>query len=287
MNKLAEKYTNIEGWTAIITNTILFALKFWAGIVSGSVAIIADAWHTLSDSFSSIIVLIGGYAAKKPADKKHPFGHGRAEIIASMIVAILLGMIGVEFMKESIERFFVKEFPTYGNIAIIVTTISVIFKEVLAQISIRMGKKVNSSLLIADGKHHRSDAFSSLLILVGIFLGRYLWWIDSALGILVSLVIFYSGYEIIKDNIDHFLGVNADKNLYDKINQICIIKTGKDVKLHHLHLHDYGRHQELSFHIKLKCDVMLKEAHFLATEIEAEIKKQLDITATIHMEPDE
>ena len=284
-DKLRDKYSALEGWLSIIINLVLFVLKFWAGFVSGSVAIIADAWHTLSDSVSSVVVLIGTKIAGKPADEKHPFGYGRAELIATMIVAILLLFVSVEFFKESLSRFMHKEQALFGNIAIIVSAISMIIKEIMAQFSIRLGKKINSNLIIADGKHHRSDALSSLIILIGIFLAKYVWWIDSLLGFIVSGFIFYSGYEIISENIIHILGTKPNKEIISKIEKICNSISNQKNTIHHIHFHDYVRHQEISFHIRLDSEMSLFDAHEIATKIEKEIKIKLNIDTTIHMEP--
>lgn len=184
----------LEGTISIALNTLLFGLKFWVGTKTFSIAIIADAWHTLSDSLTSLVVIIGFKVSSKPADKKHPYGHGRAEIISSVIIGTMLAIVGFNFLIASIQRFINQQSASYGNLAIIVFIISVIVKEGLAQFSIRAGKKINSQSLIADGWHHRSDALVSLMVLVGIFMGGYFWWVDSIMGIIVSLAIFYTTY---------------------------------------------------------------------------------------------
>jgi cation diffusion facilitator family transporter len=198
--QISKKYKTsigyLEGTISIILNTFLFGLKYWVGIKTFSIAIIADAWHTLSDSLTSVVVIIGFKVSSKPADKKHPFGHGQAEIISSVIIGTLLAVVGVNFLIASIQKFINHQSASYGNLAIIVFIVSVIVKEGLAQFSIRAGKKINSQALIADGWHHRSDAMVSFLVLVGIFIGEYFWWVDSIMGAAVSLVIFYTTYII-------------------------------------------------------------------------------------------
>lgn len=112
-----KKYINREGWFSIIGNILLFALKYWAGITTGSIALIADAWHTLTDSISSVIVLIGGKISRKPADNEHPFGHGRAEHIASLVIGILLAVIAIDFIINSIEKLTTQEHTKFGTFA--------------------------------------------------------------------------------------------------------------------------------------------------------------------------
>ena len=134
---------------SLLLNIVLFGIKFWAGIVSNSVALIADAWHTLSDSISSVAVLIGLKVSSQPADKKHPYGHGRAEIISAVVVGVLLAVVGFNFLIESILRLRGHEEVHYGTVAIVVTIISIVVKEGMAQYSVIIGKKSKSKALIA------------------------------------------------------------------------------------------------------------------------------------------
>jgi len=275
----------LEGTISIILNTLLFALKYWVGIETFSIAIIADAWHTLSDSLTSLVVIIGFKISSKPADEKHPFGHGRAEIISSVIIGTLLAMVGVNFLIASIQRFINHQFASYGNLAIIIFIISVIVKEGLAQFSIRAGKRINSQSLIADGWHHRSDALVSLMILVGIFIGEYFWWVDSIMGIVVSLVIFYTTYSILKVSVSTLIGEEPSKDFETEIRKIVNNSLSRDVKLHHFHSHKYGDNKELTFHIRLPADMRLEDAHGITEEVEKKIREKMNIETTIHIEP--
>ena len=274
-----------EGWLSIIVNIFLFGLKYWAGVATGSIAIIADAWHTLTDSISSIIVLIGVKISSKPADKKHPFGHGRAELIASLVIGVLLAIIAFSFIQESIEKLKNREAVVFGTFAIVVTIISIVSKEALAQYAIWAGEKTGSTVLKADAWHHRSDAISSIIILVGIFLGKYFWWIDGVLGIIVALLIFYATFEIFRDSINPILGKTPDESLLKEVTKICKVIYGTQMEAHHFHIHEYGDHTELTFHIYLSKDISLEEAHRIASNIENSIRENLNIEATIHMEP--
>ena len=275
----------LEGTISIILNTLLFGLKYWVGIKTFSIAIIADAWHTLSDSLTSLVVIIGFKVSSKPADKKHPYGHGRAEIISSVIIGTLLAVVGVNFLIASIQKFINHQSASYGNLAVIVFIISVIVKEGLAQFSMRAGKKINSQSLIADGWHHRSDALVSLMVLVGIFIGEYFWWVDSIMGIIVSLVIFYTTYIILKDSISILIGEEPSEDLEVEIRKIVTNSVSHDVKLHHLHSHKYGDNRELTFHIRLPVDMKLEDAHRITEKLEKKIKEEMNIETTIHAEP--
>jgi cation diffusion facilitator family transporter len=273
------------GWISIGVNILLFGFKYWAGIESGSVAIIADAWHTLSDSITSIIVVISVWIASRPADTEHPFGHGRAEILATSIIGILLAVIALEFFIESVQRLIQREAASYGTLAIAVTAGSVLAKEGLARYSIFVGRRTGSKSLKADAWHHRSDAISSILILAGIFLNKYIWWIDGVMGILVSLLILHAAYGILKEVFHAFLGEKPDNETVQNINDICARHYKNSVYPHHIHVHQYGAHTEMTLHIKLDKDLSLEEAHSITSLIEDDIRNKLGIEATIHTEP--
>ena len=285
MENNSQKYVVREGWISIFTNVLLFGLKYWAGIVSGSIALIADAWHTLTDSVSSIIVLIGGKISSKPADEEHPFGHGRAEHIAAIIIGVLLAIVAFDFVLSSVEKFNSGKPGNFGVVAIVVTIISVVGKEVLAQYAFWGYRKTNSSVLKADAWHHRTDSLSSLIILIGIFIGKYFWWIDSVLGLIVALMIAYASYEILSKEIRELLGLNIDPKLIREIKSEVDDLFEREVYIHHFHLHQYGNHSELSCHIKLPAEMPLNEAHHICTRIENRIKEKFDLVTTIHPEP--
>jgi len=274
----------IEGWLSIVFNVLLFGLKYWAGIVTGSIAIIADAWHTISDSFSSVIILIGFKLASKPPDKEHPFGHGRAELISSLVVGIILGLIGFNFLTESILRIREHRAVEFGNFAIVVMVISIIIKEGMARYAFWASKKIGSKSLKADAWHHRTDAFSSIIILIGIILGNKLWWVDGLLGIFVSFMLFYAAFSIIRETSSSLLGEKPDDRLIQKINNIAGKIGDPNICLHHFHVHQYGQHTEMTFHIVLPAEMKLEEAKEITNFLFREIKKEMNILATIHID---
>ncbi|MCK5782309.1 MAG: cation transporter [Flavobacteriales bacterium] len=274
------------GWISIIGNLILFVIKYWAGISSASIALIADAWHTLSDSVSSIIVILGFKVSSKDKNDARPFGYGRAEWIASLVVGILLAIVSFEFLRDSIGRLIDREPAQYGNIAIIVTIISIIVKEAMAQYSFHISRITSSRSLKADGWHHRSDAISSIVILVGIFIGKYYWWIDGVLGIIVAILLFYTSYAIIKDSVSPLIGEEPSRELIESINNYAKECYKKDMNIHHIHTHSYGDHIEVTFHMVFPKDITLQDAHDEATMLEYRIFNDLGMHATIHMEPE-
>lgn len=281
----SKKYIEREGWISIIGNIFLFGLKYWAGIASGSLALIADAWHTLTDSVSSVIVLIGGKISRKPADEEHPFGHGRAEHIAAIIIGVLLAIVAFDFAMGAIEKFKTKEQTTYKTFAWVATIISIIVKETMAQYAFWAAKKTGSTILKADGWHHRTDSLSSVVILVGIALGKYFWWMDAFLSFVVALMIAWVSYEILTTDIKSLLGEKPSNDLLLSIRETAQKACTEPLHLHHIHIHNYGNHSELSCHIKLPKEMPLIEAHDICSKVEIAIKNKFGYISTIHPEP--
>jgi len=287
MNKKTNKLAKIEGWISIFLNLILFALKFIVGMSIGSIAIIADAWHTLSDSLSSLVLLVGVKLSEKPPDKEHPYGHGRFQLLATFGIGAMLALVGIDFLAKSFKLFFTNGTVVYGSAAIIATVISILVKEGLAQFSLIAARKTNSKALKAEGWHHRSDALSSLVILIGIFLNDKISHVDAILGFFVALCILYTAYEIFKDVVNSLLGMAPSKHLIAQVAAITKEESGREVTPHHFHIHEYGGHVELTFHIFLPPDLTVREAHGIVDNIEERIKDELHIYATVHFEPDE
>lgn len=275
----------IEGWVSIFLNTLLFVFKYWAGLATGSVAMVADAWHTISDTLTSIIVIIGFWLSSRPADSNHPFGHGRAESIASIIIATLLGVVGFNFFIESISRIVNYQPIHFSMFAIIVFGISAMLKEGLAQFSIWAGKKIGSNALKADGWHHRSDAIASVVILFGAIFGSSILWLDGVLGLGVSLLILWATYEILKNSVNVLLGQQPDKGLIEEIKTIIMSVNPNITNIHNIKLHSYGELKELTVHINLPNDMTFKEAHQISHTIENKLLNEKSIRTTVHFEP--
>jgi len=249
----------IEGWLSIIVNVLLFGAKYAAGVSSASTAIKTDAWHTLSDSVTSAIVVFSFWFASHKADRKHPFGHGAAESIGAVIIGTLLGVVAFECLKESSLKL-----------------ISALWA----------GKKTNSAALTADGWHHRSDAVTSVLLLGGVFIGGKFPAIDGVMGIVIALFIFHAAYEIIKDVSGSILGAAPAKATEDKINAVIKAQNTGETGIHHLHIHRYGDHTEATFHIRFPAGMSIAHAHERASKIEGAVRDELGIESTIHIEPE-
>ena len=276
------------GALSVAVNAVLFAAKLWAGIVTGSIALMADAWHTMSDSLTSVFTILAAKLASKKPDKEHPFGHGRWELVAALAISFVLAFIGYEFISGSIERFRGGEGVTYGTAALVITAVSIIIKELMAQYAFYLGRKHNNPVTAADGWHHRSDALSSAAVLAGIIVARFtegLWWIDSVLGMLCALAILYAAFKIMRDAVTRVLGEEPEPELAGRLAAEVRELCGHDLELHHLHLHNYISQKELTLHMRLDNGMSIEDGHKISSAVEELILEKFSMTATIHIEP--
>lgn len=275
----------LEGWVSVIVNILLFIIKLYAGILANSIAIIADAFHTLSDSITSVALIIGYKIAFRPPDKEHPFGHQRFESVTSIIIGTLLGVIGFEFVQRSISKLISGETLIFSWIAVIVLAVSVVVKEWLARWALGLAARFNAGSIKADAWHHRSDAVATLLVLIGLLTSSLAWWIDGVLGLMVSGLIIYVAYDIIKKASENIMGRSPTPSETSMLKELAS-RISSDIRdLHHVHLHEYGEHVEVTLHIRLPPGINLNEAHEIASKLEELIRKELKWGATIHVEP--
>jgi cation diffusion facilitator family transporter len=275
----------IEGWVSIIINTLLFGIKIVAGLSINSTALIADAIHTLSDSATSVVVIAGFKLSQKPSDDEHPFGHGRVEPVATLIIAILLFVAGAELFHQAITRVLipVESIANYYIIAIIAVT--AVIKELLARFSFTLGDYIDSSTLKADGLHHRSDVLATLLVVLALVSSRYgFFMIDGIMGCMVALIIFYSAFTIAKDAINPLLGEAPSPALLKKIETLSSEIPGV-LGVHDIIVHQYGQNRITSLHIEVSHKKNAFELHMLAEEIEDIIGSITNGIAVVHIDP--
>ncbi|MDR2598808.1 MAG: cation diffusion facilitator family transporter, partial [Oscillospiraceae bacterium] len=202
--------------------------------------------------------------------------------------AFLLIFIGYEFLTSSIERFQNQDGVVYGTLALVITVISILGKEAMAQFAFHLGRKHDNPVISADGWHHRTDSLSSVVVLIGIIIVRFFpdfWWMDSVLGMFCALAIFYAAFEIMKVAIKRILGEQPSAEFLEKLNVEVNKVYGSDLKMHHVHLHNYITQKELTLHIRLQKDMTIEEGHVIASKIEQAVKDNFDMIATIHVEP--
>ena len=274
-----------QGWISIVANFIIFVLKLVFGFISNSIALIADAFHSLSDMASSGVVVFGFKMASKPADKEHPFGHGRAETIAALTISILIGFTGIEFIKTSITRFMNPNSIEVSWAVILVVLITIVLKEVLARLSYNLGDKINSSTLIADAIHHRSDMWSSVLVLSA-FGGAWLGYpkIDAIMGLGVAGMMIQSAYAIARTAIDDLLGKPVDTETIKNIKEYAM-QSPEVSNVHDIVVHSYGAHRFISLHLEIAEGKRPESMHDIADSVEKLLSHEMEADVITHVDP--
>lgn len=280
--------------TGSAVNAVLILLKFIAGFVGKSSAMVADAVHSLSDFISDVIVLVFVKIAGKPKDKGHEYGHGKFETLATMIIGVLLVIVGIGLMINGIESVIrslhgeALERPTM--LALVIAIVSIVSKEWLYRYTIKAGKRLDSQAVVANAWHHRSDAVSSMGTLIGIagamFLGAKWRILDPIAAMVVSVFIIKSGYDIIRPCISELLEASLPE---DKEKTIIRLVTGVPgiVCVHNLRTRRIGNGIAVDLHAKMDGNITLSEAHEKATAAEKAIRKAFGDNSiiNIHMEP--
>mgnify|MGYP001102938774 FL=1 len=274
-----------QGWISVLVNSILFIFKLVIGVMVGAVSVIADAIHTLSDVVSSIVVIWGFKQAEKPADVEHPYGHGRAEYIATLIIAILLCVAGIEFIEASIDRIQNPEQVVAKWWMILILMVTIILKEITARYAEFLSTKIASGTLHADAWHHRIDALSSLLVVGALIAGKYGYpSSDGWAGLGVALFLIYTGFIIAKDAVDDLIGKPPTSEEVEVIRQIVMSVDGV-LGAHDIIVHSYGHDKFASVHVEIDADETTAVAHDISEEVENKLEKAIGVEPTVHLDP--
>ncbi len=275
----------LEGWISAATNFLLFIIKGALGFASGSVSLMADAFHTLTDVLSSIVVIIGFHISRKPADQAHPYGHGRAEMIATLTLALMIGFIGLEFLKGGFERLIHPRDIQVSAAVILAVLATVAVKEWLARLSYHLGDLIDSDTLRGDAAHHRSDVYSSLLV-VAALVGQYIGWrfLDGMMALGVSGFLLVTAYQIARGAIDDILGKPIPKKLIDQISNTAESVQGV-YKIHDVVVHNYGGNLFISLHVEVSENQPPDQMHGIADQVERKISSELSAQVITHIDP--
>jgi cation diffusion facilitator family transporter len=283
--KYRSRIGKFQGWISIIVNGLLFLLKLLIGVIIGSISVIADAFHTLTDVVSSGVVIWGFNESEKPADKEHPYGHGRAEYVATLVIAILLIVVGIEFIESSIEHIVNPTIvePEWWMIISIIITIFV--KMIVALYAEFLSSKIASGTLHADAWHHRADAISSFLVASAMILGKLGYvQVDGWTGLIVALFIMWTGFGIAKTAVDDLIGRPPT---IEEINDIRELSQNVEgvIGVHDIAVHSYGKDKFASIHIEIDEDENQMDAHNISENVEKILNKKLGVSPTVHVDP--
>ena len=298
VNKFIKDSTNIESTevrtrygmlasvVGIFCNVLLFSVKLTIGLILSSLAVTADAFNNLSDAASSIISFIGVKMAGKPADAEHPFGHGRIEYIAALIVSFLVIEVGFTFFKSSISKILHPEEISFDLIPFVILILSILVKLWMAFFNNKLGKRIDSKVMLATAADSLGDVITTSATVLSIIICHFTSInVDAIAGLIVSAIVIWSGISIAKDTLEPLIGERIPAELYQKITDIVESYDGI-VGTHDLIVHNYGPNRSMAtIHAEVPNDVNIDVSHEIIDKIERDVKKDLNILLVIHMDP--
>ncbi|HHU72829.1 MAG TPA: cation transporter [Clostridiales bacterium] len=284
--KVRSSYGILASVVGVICNVILFAIKLGIGLIINSISVMADAFNNLSDAASSIISFIGVKLAGRPADKEHPFGHGRFEYIAALAVSFLIIQVGLTLFKNSFDKVLNPEVVEFNPILIAILGLSVLVKLWLMLFNKKLGNRINSTVMKATAADSMGDIIITLsTIISAVIAGITGLKIDGYIGLVVSIFVIIAGVGIAKDTLEPLLGQAIDRKLYIKVTEMVESYEGI-VGTHDLVIHSYGpTHRMATIHAEVPNDINFEEAHETIDQIERDVLEHMDIFLVIHMDP--
>ena len=281
-----ELYGRLAGAVGIICNLLLSVMKLIIGSISNSVSITADATNNIADAGSSIVTLVGFRLSGKPADKDHPYGHARIEYISSLIISFLILLIGCSIFKESVTKIFKPEESLFNVATVIVLVASIIVKLWLSLFNKFLGKQINSKALEATAIDSRNDVITTTAVLIASTISHFTGFnLDGYMGLIVSVFIFISGINLVKETLDPLLGQPPTKEMFETIEQ-KILSYDNVLGVHDLMVHSYGPNTYFaSAHIEMDAKIDVLVCHDLMDQIERDFKRDLNIHLVVHLDP--
>lgn len=285
-DKVRQRYGVLSGVTGIILNLLLFAGKLTAGLLAGAISITADAFNNLSDAASSVVTLVGFRLAGQKADADHPFGHGRIEYLAGLVVSLLILLVGVELGKGSIEKIIHPEETLLTPLTAGILVVSILVKLWMGWFNGQLGRRIKSETLHATATDSRSDAIATAAVLLGLLISQLSGVpLDGWVGVLVALFILKAGFESAKSTLDPLLGQPPEPEMVEAIESL-IMSHPQVVGIHDLIIHDYGPGRRMmSVHAEIPAQSDMLEVHDVIDHIERELAERFRLEAVIHMDP--
>lgn len=280
------RYGVVAGAAGILLNLLLFAGKLAAGIITGAISVTADAFNNLSDAASSVVTLVGFRLAGQKADADHPFGHGRMEYLAGLLVSLLILLVGVELAKSSFGKILHPEDTILTPLTAGILVASILVKLWMGWFNSQLGKRIKSETLKATATDSRSDALATSAVLLGLVIAHFSGLrLDGWLGMLVAVFILKAGVSAAKDTLDPLLGAAPDQDTVKGVEEV-ILSHPQVMGIHDLIIHDYGPGRRMmSVHAEVSSQADVMEVHDIIDHIERELASRFQIEAVIHMDP--
>ncbi len=285
--EIRTKYGNLAGMVGIVCNLLLFAGKFLVGTLSKSMAIAADAFNNLSDAGSSIVSLLGFKLGSKAPDEKHPYGHARYEYLAGLVVCVMILAIGLNLLKEGLNKIFHPQLLDFGWLSLLVLVVSILVKLWLGAFNMKIAGIIHSETLKATAADSRNDCISTSAVLVATILTAYtkVAVIDGIMATIVAIFVLYSGYGLLREAIDPLLGECPDEELVKKISD-KVMSYDEVLGFHDLMVHDYGPGRQFaSIHVELPAEMDSLVAHDIIDNIESDFLTSDHIQVVVHYDP--
>ena len=281
-----ERYGVLAGGVGIFLNLLLSLGKFFAGVLTGSIAVTADAFNNLSDAGSSVVTLVGFKLAGQKADAGHPFGHGRMEYLAGLLVSLMILLVGVELGKSSIEKILRPEAVEFSPVSVAILAASILVKLWMGRFNRTLGRRIGSAAMEATAADSLSDVAATSAVLAGTLIGHFAHVsVDGWFGAAVAVFILRAGWGAARDTVDPLLGSAPDPELVRAIHDL-VLSHPQVTGMHDLVIHDYGPGRRLcSFHAEVPQDADILETHDAIDHIEREIRETFGVEATVHMDP--
>lgn len=285
-NSVREKYGILCGIVGIFLNLILCTIKFIFGTLACSVAMLADSINNLSDAASSIVQIFGFRLAAKKPDREHPFGHGRFEYIAGLIISFLICYMGLDLIRRSVKSFFEPQIVEFSLISLFVMIFSILIKIYIYFYNHIIGKKIESLAMQATAKDSLSDVISSFVVVISVIFSKFTAFsLDSVCGFIVGLFILKNGFDSAKEIVSSLLGKAATQDLVNQIEKIAL--SHKPIsEIHDVIVHDYGPGKKMiTFHAEVPGNMNIFDLHDAIDRAEEDISKKFNCKILIHMDP--
>lgn len=284
--KVRTDYGILASIVGIVCNIVLSIVKIIIGLIINSISVMADGFNNLSDAASSVIGFIGIKLSEKPADKEHPFGHGRFEYISALVVAVIIMQVGLELFQSSLKKLFNPDPVSFDPVLTAILFLSVFIKLWLMFFYRKLGRRINSTVMIANSYDSRNDVIvTAATVITAIIAGVTGLKLDSGMGLLVSAFVIISVIKILKETIEPLLGQAVEYELFEKITKMVESYDGI-VGTHDLIIHNYGpTHRMATIHAEVPNNMDIQLAHEIIDQIETDAQKMLDIFLVIHMDP--
>ncbi|MDI6841500.1 MAG: cation diffusion facilitator family transporter [Methanothermobacter wolfeii] len=263
-------------------NIFLTAFNFTVGLSSGSVALVAEAAHTLSDVLTSVITYIGFRVGQRPPDKQHPYGHGRAEALVGLVVVVFLGIVSYEIISEAYRKLFIETAPP-DYTAAVMAGVGVIANIVMTTYIMRTGKRINSPAIMADAQHQKVDIFSCVAIMVGVLGSRLgLGFLDPLVAVFIAIMVLKTAFDVGRENINNILGAVPSEELMEDIEKSALSVAGVQ-GIHEVRINYFGPYASVDVHIEVDGDMKLRDAHEIAHTVERQVIDDIDIIKIVNV----